>query len=75
MTRCAAPDMVSQIQGNLDAWAASQAENAASQQALRNIYGIQADLIINKNGEPLHCSIEKVLNRELIRSTRCGVIL
>jgi len=43
--------MVHKIQSNLQAWAASQAGSAISAAALLEIYQIQADLIINKNGE------------------------
>ncbi|KAJ7929582.1 alcohol oxidase [Mycena leptocephala] len=40
---------VSQIQGNLSAWATSQAASALSASALQQIYQVQADLIINQN--------------------------
>ncbi|KAJ7708299.1 hypothetical protein B0H17DRAFT_971830 [Mycena rosella] len=40
---------VSQIQGNLSAWATSQAGSALSATALQQIYQVQADLIINEN--------------------------
>ncbi|KAJ7111152.1 alcohol oxidase [Mycena crocata] len=40
---------VSQIQGNISAWASSQAGSALSASALQQIYQVQADLIINKN--------------------------
>ncbi|KAK7052557.1 glucose oxidase [Favolaschia claudopus] len=40
---------VAQIQGNLSAWATSQASSALSASALQQIYQVQADLIINKN--------------------------
>ncbi|KAK7052564.1 glucose oxidase [Favolaschia claudopus] len=40
---------VAQIQGNLTAWANSQAGSALSASALQQIYQVQADLIINKN--------------------------
>lgn len=42
---------VAQIQGNLSAWATSQAASALSADALHQIYQVQADLIINKNGK------------------------
>lgn len=38
------------IQTNIAGWAQSQADSALSADALHTIYGIQADLIINKNG-------------------------
>jgi hypothetical protein len=41
---------VAQIQGNLSAWATSQAASALSADALHQIFQVQADLIINKNG-------------------------
>jgi hypothetical protein len=44
---------VSQIQGNLSAWATSQAASALSASALQQIYQVQADLIINQNGRRL----------------------
>ncbi|KAJ7347876.1 alcohol oxidase [Mycena albidolilacea] len=40
---------VAQIQGNLSAWATSQAASALSADALHQIFQVQADLIINKN--------------------------
>ncbi|KAJ6551919.1 hypothetical protein B0H19DRAFT_1264537 [Mycena capillaripes] len=40
---------VAQIQGNLSAWATSQAASALSADALLQIYKVQADLIINQN--------------------------
>ncbi|KAJ6628061.1 hypothetical protein B0H10DRAFT_2209738 [Mycena sp. CBHHK59/15] len=40
---------VSQIQGNLSTWAASQAGSALSAAALQLIYQVQANLIINNN--------------------------
>ncbi|KAJ7128432.1 hypothetical protein C8R44DRAFT_830241 [Mycena epipterygia] len=40
---------VSQIQGNLSAWATSQAGSALSTTALQQIYQVQANLIINNN--------------------------
>ncbi|KAF7374150.1 Glucose oxidase [Mycena sanguinolenta] len=40
---------VAQIQGNLSAWAASQASSALSASALQQIFQVQADLIINSN--------------------------
>jgi len=40
---------VAQIQGNLSAWATSQAASALSADALQQIYQVQADLIINQN--------------------------
>ncbi|KAJ7763137.1 hypothetical protein DFH07DRAFT_939310 [Mycena maculata] len=40
---------VAQIQGNLSAWATSQAGSALSAVALEEIYQVQADLIINSN--------------------------
>ncbi|KAJ7674067.1 alcohol oxidase [Mycena polygramma] len=40
---------VTQIQNNLSAWATSQAADALSADALKQIYQVQADLIINKN--------------------------
>jgi hypothetical protein len=41
---------VAQIQGNLTAWATSQAASALSADALHQIFQVQADLIITKNG-------------------------
>lgn len=46
----AASAKVSQIQGNLSAWATSQAGSALSAAALQEIYQVQADLIIDHNG-------------------------
>lgn len=43
--------MVHKIWSSLDSWAASQAESAQSAAALRQIYQVQANLIINNNGE------------------------
>ncbi|KAJ7075948.1 hypothetical protein B0H15DRAFT_610386 [Mycena belliarum] len=40
---------VSQIQGNLSTWAASQASSALSADALQQIFQVQANLIINNN--------------------------
>ncbi|KAF7368744.1 Glucose oxidase [Mycena venus] len=40
---------VAQIQGNLSAWATSQAGSALSADALQQIFQVQADLIINQN--------------------------
>ncbi|KAJ7674066.1 hypothetical protein DFH06DRAFT_1319178 [Mycena polygramma] len=40
---------VAQIQGNLTAWATSQAGSALSAAALQQIYQVQANLIINNN--------------------------
>jgi hypothetical protein len=45
----AASTKVAQIQGNLSAWASSQAGSALSAAALQQIYQIQANLIINNN--------------------------
>ncbi|KAJ7035122.1 alcohol oxidase [Mycena alexandri] len=45
----AASTKVSQIQGNLSAWATSQAGSALSADALEQIYQVQANLIINNN--------------------------
>ncbi|KAJ7138960.1 hypothetical protein C8R46DRAFT_1361513 [Mycena filopes] len=45
----AASAKVSQIQGNLSAWATSQAGSALSAAALEEIYQVQANLIINNN--------------------------
>ncbi|KAJ7732667.1 hypothetical protein B0H16DRAFT_1381392 [Mycena metata] len=45
----AASTKVSQIQGNLSAWATSQAGSALSAAALEQIYQVQANLIINNN--------------------------
>ncbi|KAJ7177032.1 hypothetical protein C8R46DRAFT_944089, partial [Mycena filopes] len=45
----AASTKVSQIQGNLSAWATSQAGSALSAAALEEIYQVQANLIINNN--------------------------
>lgn len=41
----------STILTSVNSWAASQASNALSQAALQTIYGVQADLIVNKKGE------------------------
>jgi len=46
-----ADGMVNKIQSSLPTWAASQADSAISAAALLEIYQIQANLIINKNGE------------------------
>ena len=40
------------ITNNIGTWAESQKGSAASKAALQTIFGVQADLIINKNGEP-----------------------
>jgi hypothetical protein len=40
--------MVQKIRSNLDAWAASQAENALNAAALREIFQVQAELIKDK---------------------------
>ncbi|KAJ6483613.1 hypothetical protein C8R47DRAFT_1186392 [Mycena vitilis] len=40
---------VAQIQGNLTAWATSQADSALSAVALQQLYQVQANLIINNN--------------------------
>ncbi len=45
---------VSKIQSSLSSWASSQASSALSADALEQIYNIQADLIINQNGELDH---------------------
>ena len=42
--------MISSIYSSLDTWAASQAVNAQSAAALRQIYDKQTDLIVNQNG-------------------------
>ena len=42
---------ISKINNNLGNWANSQAGSALSSAALQQIYQVQADLIINKNGE------------------------
>jgi hypothetical protein len=41
---------VSKITSSIPTWAASQAGSALSAAALQQIYQVQADLIINKNG-------------------------
>ncbi|KAJ7171196.1 hypothetical protein C8R46DRAFT_1087942 [Mycena filopes] len=45
----AASTKVSQIQGNISAWATSQAGSALSAAALQEIFQVQADLIIDHN--------------------------
>lgn len=50
---------VAQIQGNLSAWATSQAASALSADALHQIYQVQADLIINKNVRPSFCGTQR----------------
>lgn len=45
-----ADSKISTMQSSLASWAASQANNALSADALQQIYKIQADLIANKNG-------------------------
>ncbi|TRM58470.1 hypothetical protein BD626DRAFT_410370 [Schizophyllum amplum] len=44
-----ASSKVEKIQSSLSTWAQSQAASALSADALETIYGVQADLIINKN--------------------------
>jgi choline dehydrogenase len=45
-----AANQAATITDSLQQWAESQASNALSSTALKKIYDIQADLIINKNG-------------------------
>jgi choline dehydrogenase-like flavoprotein len=56
----------SEILQGVDGWAESQKGNAYSKQALQTIYGIQADLIVNKNGASsfhlLHSSLFSLLS-------------
>jgi hypothetical protein len=47
-----ADTMIQKLRSNLDAWAASQANNAINAAALQKIYQLQADLIIKDKGEP-----------------------
>ena len=45
-----ANDTVNKIRSSIPTWAASQAGSALSADALKQIYQVQADLIINNNG-------------------------
>jgi choline dehydrogenase len=51
--------MVAKIQNSLGAWAQSQAPNALSAAALQQIYQVQANYIINNNGECFLLSLER----------------
>lgn len=42
---------IAKIRGSVKTWAASQAHNALSAEALETIFAIQADLIVNDLGE------------------------
>jgi len=66
--------MVHKIQSNLQAWAASQASSAISAAALLEIYQVQANLIINKNGELEPDVREARWSLIDILSTRCRVV-
>src|SRR5436305_14958605 len=56
--------MVQKIQSSLDAWSQSQGMNALSAEALKQIYQVQANLIINSNGMDI-CIYSSVLLQRL----------
>jgi choline dehydrogenase len=49
---------VTKIRSSIPTWAASQAGSALNAAALEQIYQVQADLIINNNGESVQEVIE-----------------
>ena len=42
--------MAQRIVANVTGWAKSQVEGGLNEEALKTIFGVQADLIVNKNG-------------------------
>ncbi|KAG6860207.1 hypothetical protein C0995_014264 [Termitomyces sp. Mi166 len=46
------------IFANIPSWAKSQAEGGLDEEALKTIFGVQADLIVNKNGASLRYELD-----------------
>jgi hypothetical protein len=68
-----ADSQIAHIQSSLSSWAASQAKNALSASALQEIFGIQANLIVNNSG--VYCIAASNELSQFASSTHRGVVL